>query len=173
MNERLYRSRTDRMIGGVAAGIARSMRLDPTLVRIAWVVLAFVTNGVAILVYFILLFVIPEEPWPASGTEAGPADGPGEPVAGEAPPGGTPAGAQTPRPWWSDRYSGGSHGSTSGDDGRTAALVFGLILVGLGAWFLVRQYLPQIDLGSTWPYLAVGAGILLVIFSLFGGRRAS
>jgi len=170
VSERLYRSRTDRMIGGVAAGIGRAVNVDPTLVRIAWVILAFVTNGVAILIYFVLLFVIPEEPWadagsvPPAGTE--PAMGADE--AGLAAPSDPLAASGSPRPAGSGRPAGPGR---SADDNRNAALLFGLILVVVGGWFLVRQYLPQFDLDLSWPYVAVGVGLLLVVFALFGGRR--
>ena len=168
MDDRLYRSREDRMVGGIAAGIARALRVDPTLVRIAWVILAFATGGVAILVYFVLMFVIPEEPWIAPSATPGDAEPSVEP-----PPGGTAAGTETPRAFWSDRDTGpGRGGRPSTDDSRSAALVFGLILVGIGAWFLIRQYLPQIDLNLGWPYVVIGLGLLLVLASLRPGRRS-
>src|SRR3954470_11614233 len=63
--EPLYRSRDDRMIAGVAGGMADALDVDPTLVRIGWVVIGLVTGGAAILLYFVLLFVIPEEPYDA------------------------------------------------------------------------------------------------------------
>ena len=45
MNGRLLRSRHERMIGGVAGGIGQQLGVDPTWVRIAWVLLAIATNG--------------------------------------------------------------------------------------------------------------------------------
>jgi phage shock protein PspC (stress-responsive transcriptional regulator) len=78
MRDPLYRSRTDRVIGGLAAGLARSLGVDVTWVRLGWVVLAFLTQGIAILIYVVLLFVIPEEP------------------AGYVPPGGVASGGAAP-----------------------------------------------------------------------------
>ncbi|MEA2292981.1 MAG: hypothetical protein QOE86_620 [Solirubrobacteraceae bacterium] len=61
---RLTRTTTDRMLGGVAAGIARHFDLDPALVRIAFVVLAlFGGSGVA--VYLILWLMLPTDESPA------------------------------------------------------------------------------------------------------------
>lgn len=60
--KRLYRSRTDRKICGVAAGIAGYFGVDPTLVRLLWV-LAFFGFGVGLLAYIIAAMVIPEEPY--------------------------------------------------------------------------------------------------------------
>ena len=39
MNDRLYRSRTDRMLAGVAGGLAEMWDADPSLVRIVWALL--------------------------------------------------------------------------------------------------------------------------------------
>jgi phage shock protein C len=62
---RLYRSTTDRWIGGVAAGVAEYFDLDPVLVRVLWIVSAFF-GGFTILVYIVMLIVVPEAPdeWP-------------------------------------------------------------------------------------------------------------
>ncbi|HEX8123028.1 MAG TPA: PspC domain-containing protein [Solirubrobacteraceae bacterium] len=56
---RLHRSRTDRIIGGVCGGIAREYRLDPTLVRIGFVV-GVLLWGAGALVYLAALFLMPE-----------------------------------------------------------------------------------------------------------------
>ncbi len=56
---RLGRSTTDRKIAGVAAGVAEYFGLDPTLVRVAWV-LAVVFGGFGVLAYVILWIVLPE-----------------------------------------------------------------------------------------------------------------
>src|SRR5664279_5884172 len=75
---RLYRCRHDRQLAGVAGGMAEYLELDPTLVRILWILSAFF-GGFTILLYVILAFVIPLEPGtmpgPASWQPAGPAWG--------------------------------------------------------------------------------------------------
>lgn len=58
--KRLYRSRTDRMLGGVCAGIGNYFNLDPILVRVAWVV-GFFAAGIGFLTYLIAWIIIPEE----------------------------------------------------------------------------------------------------------------
>jgi phage shock protein PspC (stress-responsive transcriptional regulator) len=57
---RLQRSRTDRMIAGVAAGVARYLNTDPAIVRLLFVLLAF--SGPGLLVYPLLWLVMPREP---------------------------------------------------------------------------------------------------------------
>jgi phage shock protein C len=59
---RLYRSRTNRMLGGVLGGIAEYSNLDPTIVRLLFVVLALVTGGAALLAYPIVWVIVPEAP---------------------------------------------------------------------------------------------------------------
>lgn len=58
---RLTKDRRNRKISGVAAGIARATGLDPTIVRIAFVVAAFFSQGLAIPLYVILSMVLPNE----------------------------------------------------------------------------------------------------------------
>lgn len=65
MNEagvkRLYKSHSERMIDGVCGGVARYFGLDPTLVRIAWVLLTFL-GGSGILLYIVAMIIMPSEP---------------------------------------------------------------------------------------------------------------
>ena len=59
-NGRIHKSAGDRKICGVCGGIAEWLGVDPTIIRIAWAVLAF-GWGTGILLYFIYAFVLPEE----------------------------------------------------------------------------------------------------------------
>jgi phage shock protein PspC (stress-responsive transcriptional regulator) len=61
--KRLYRSRTERHIGGVSGGIAAYANTDPTLIRVLFIVLAVMGPG--LLLYPLLWIFIPQEPWPA------------------------------------------------------------------------------------------------------------
>jgi phage shock protein C len=128
MNERLYRSRSDRMIAGVAGGLAQSMRLDPSIVRIIWAILVPATGGLALIVYIVMAIVVPEEP---AGAEHAP-----------------------PRPI----------------TGTSFAVPVGAALVVLGAYLLLRQYIPQLDFDRIWPVLLIGLGVLLLIVAM---RRRS
>jgi len=57
----LYRSRRDRKIAGICAGLAEYLDVDVVFMRAAWVVLAFVSAGMAVLLYVVLIFVIPNQ----------------------------------------------------------------------------------------------------------------
>lgn len=58
--KRLYRSRTNKMLAGVCAGIAEYFSLDPTIIRLAWVVFTCI-GGSGLLAYIIAAIIIPYE----------------------------------------------------------------------------------------------------------------
>lgn len=58
--KRLTRSNTDRMLGGVCGGLAEYFNIDPTLVRLAFVILTFMP-GPSFMLYLILWLIIPPE----------------------------------------------------------------------------------------------------------------
>jgi len=59
--KRLYRSQRDRKLAGICAGLADYLGIDPVLMRVAWVALAFLSAGIAILLYGVLIFIIPNQ----------------------------------------------------------------------------------------------------------------
>jgi phage shock protein C len=123
----------DAMVGGVAAGVANWLNTDPALVRIAWALLVPLTAGAALLAYIVAWIVVPEEPRQPASTAVG-----GDTEA--------PATAEPAR----------------ADDGRTALLVGGGLVV-LGLWFLLREYLPDVNWGLVWPLLLVAAGVVILV----------
>jgi phage shock protein C len=61
--KRLYRSRDDRKIAGVCAGLGKYFNVDPTIMRLIFVLAAiFTAVGPAVLIYILLVVIIPEEP---------------------------------------------------------------------------------------------------------------
>lgn len=61
MNKKLYKSRTDKKLDGVCAGIGEYFDIDPTLIRLAWVVFSLL-GGSGILAYIIAAIIIPVNP---------------------------------------------------------------------------------------------------------------
>ena len=59
--KRLYRSREERMISGVCGGIAEYFEMDPTIIRLIFVLLAL-AGGPGLIAYIVLAIVIPEKP---------------------------------------------------------------------------------------------------------------
>jgi phage shock protein C len=158
MSDRLYRSRRDRMLAGVAGGLAEMWGADPSLVRIVWALLVFLTGGLALVVYIVMAIVVPEgdpAPWPseAAGEDAGEGGGTA-PVTGA---GWAPAGTRPPRPR---------------RDGPSAfPMVVGGFLILLGAFFLVREYLPQIDFDWFWPAMLIGLGVIILLGAIGRDRE--
>ncbi len=203
MTERLYRSPSDRVIAGVAGGLATWLNVDPSLVRIAWVLLAIFSGGIFLLVYFVMMIVVPLPPagwiprprdagawapppgaapvegWapgggpgPGSGPPTGPGSGPPtSPAAGpgaDRPPAPDPApsaGWNTPPPSWPAPPSGWSSPQVA----RNGRLVAGAVLVLLGAWFLIDEYV-HVDWSLLWPVAVIGAGCLLIAGAVGRGR---
>ena len=58
--KKLYRSKTNCMIAGVCGGIAEYLNIDPTVIRVLWVIACFGTLG--ILAYIACALIIPEKP---------------------------------------------------------------------------------------------------------------
>jgi phage shock protein C len=59
--KRLYRSRVDRQLAGICGGLGDYFSCDSTLIRVAWVVITFLSAGLAVLAYLVLILVIPNE----------------------------------------------------------------------------------------------------------------
>jgi phage shock protein PspC (stress-responsive transcriptional regulator) len=135
VNRRLYRCRHDQRIAGVASGVAEYFDLDPSLVRVLWVLSVFI-GGMGLLLYIAMAIIVPLEP-----------------VEGEAPlasPTGSYAATTT-------------HRHATRGSGR-ATTVFGIILILFGALALVDALLPAWADGGRflWPAFIVGIGALLV-----------
>jgi len=61
--KRIYRSKKDRMVGGVCGGMAEYFNTDPVLIRILWVIFSLITAVLTgILAYAICWIIIPENP---------------------------------------------------------------------------------------------------------------
>jgi phage shock protein C len=171
MNRRLYRSRRDSVLGGVAGGVAEYLDIDPSIVRIVWAVLALVTGGIFLVLYIVMWIVVPEGPSAATVARAAPAAAPGDTppstTAGTADETGAPA-SGTAAPGTPAPASGEweSHEARFRRGGSGGALVFGLILIAAGIWFLIDEYVPTIDSDILWPIalVALGAALLVVSF---------
>lgn len=143
MNRRLYRSPADKVIGGVAGGVAEYLDLDPSIVRVVWALLALLTGGVFFLLYIVMWIVVPLRP---EGAFSETAEGGAEPGAAGSP------GAPT--------YRHRRHGSGSG------GLVFGLFLIGLGSYLLAREYVTWLDVDRLWPLGLVAVGLVLLVVAI-------
>lgn len=62
MNKKLYRSKKNRIIAGVCGGIGEYFNVDPTLIRLLWLLISVMSAGSGIIAYIIAWIIIPEEP---------------------------------------------------------------------------------------------------------------
>lgn len=58
---RVYRSSSDKMLGGVCGGIAEYFNVDTVLVRLAFIALAL-SGGIGAIIYLLALVMIPKKP---------------------------------------------------------------------------------------------------------------
>ena len=151
MNRRLYRSRRDSVLGGVAGGVADYLDVDPSIVRIIWAILAVVTGGLFLLLYIVMWIVVPEEDRTDRYSAAGPPPPDPGATAGEAAAAGAATASERPR-----HRSGASN----------APLILGLILIGAGIWFLIDEYVPAIDRRFVWPVALVVIGLILLFVAM-------
>jgi len=146
---RLYRNRLDKVFAGVAGGLAKHFNMDPTLVRILFVVVAFAGAG-GILIYIILWIAVPEEPlignfnFDNTKTE--------EKME-------TDFNQSEPRKENYKDFKPYQDFVKRKNDGN---LIAGIILITLGGLFLATRFIPHVDFGDLWPLLLIVVGILIM-----------
>ncbi len=147
MSGRLERSRTNRVISGVCGGIADYLDIDATFVRVVMVILAF-PFGVGVLIYFLLLFLMPNPgeatPFVRPATSGDPTVDPAIDPAVAV----TPAGPRVVDPMVTERRRNG----------------LGILLVAVGAVFLLGNMgaFRFIDWHFIWPVVLIAIGVYFI-----------
>lgn len=144
MERRLYRSRKNRIVAGVAGGLGEYFDIDPVFVRVIFV-LATLAGAWGILAYIILWIVVPNAKF---DFELKPQTAEGEIVMDEKDP---------VRQYTERRQRNSKLGGT--------------ILVVLGILFLANNYLPHFDFSNTWPLILIAIGAALILNSVKRDRR--
>lgn len=188
VHDRLYRSRDDRILFGVAGGMADYFDIDPSVVRLVWALLV-VVGGAGLLLYIVAAIVIPEEPYvpamsgiamPPGAIPGTPDAAPGTPGDATAPGGTASAGTTAPGSVGATGAPVGGYPWRSRAEARAArraarrayrgtgsgGVIIGLILILVGGWFLARDYLPFLDDRLLFPGLLVLVGLLLVVAAI-------
>jgi len=60
-SRKLYRSTTNRQVAGVCGGLAEYFNLDPTLIRVLFIILA-VLGGSGVILYIAMWIIVPKQP---------------------------------------------------------------------------------------------------------------
>jgi phage shock protein PspC (stress-responsive transcriptional regulator) len=152
----LYRSRTDRVIGGVCGGVARYLNVDPVIVRVTAIALIF-AGGAGLFLYLAALLIVPTE---GEGGQPGEPPKRGLVIAGAIV---LACAIGTLLPFRGDWWGGWS------------LLPLGLVaLAGLLVWRLVTGERPHADAGAILRAMALGVAlIVLCVVLAFGAAWAA
>ncbi|MFA6908309.1 MAG: PspC domain-containing protein [Patescibacteria group bacterium] len=142
--KKLYRSRTDKILGGVCGGLAQYFGIDAVLLRIGFVIFAL-ADGVGIILYIILVIIIPNEPGDDVDVDRMQKT---KDFAGEV-----GKRAQT--------FADDVRQRTSSSDRRN---FIGFVIIGLGVLLLIQRILPSMwfEWRMVWPVVIIIIGIVLL-----------
>ncbi len=140
-NKKIYRSTENRIIGGVAGGIAEYFETDPVIVRIIFIFLCFGAGG-GFLIYLFLWFFIPEKD--GHSTTHMP-----EHKHSEA---GHPE-------HHAEHHAGHVHPTHRKENGHGVA---GFLLIILGILFLVNNIFPRYSFHKFWPLILIFIGAAII-----------
>jgi phage shock protein PspC (stress-responsive transcriptional regulator) len=152
MENRLYRSRTKKVVAGIGGGLGDYLDIDPVIIRII-IVLITIFNGVGLLIYIIMWIIIPEEPHTAASEKPGPnvnysEESKDEKTVSDAAPQENPP-----------KSSGGR-------------IIFGVLLILVGLVFLSEKFFPFLDFEFVFAVGLIALGIaILVNFSNKSEKR--
>lgn len=145
MPKKLYRSSRDRMLGGVAGGLAEYFEIDSTLIRILFVITLFI-GGTGVLAYILLWIVVPEAPYTYYQTKNGTStqnstDSVPPPVVNDV-----------------ENYL------KIQDEKKKKRIIFGgMVLIIIGMIFLADNFIPRFNASDLLPLLLVAVGIGILI----------
>lgn len=137
MERKLYRSRKNRVFGGVAGGLAEYFGLDPILMRVIFVIITLI-NGIGLILYIILWIVIPEIPFEMA-YKVNPDDN-----------------SQKSEPHEPGLSSIEQKHESKG------RIVVGAILIIIGALFFLEKMIPSFSFEDFFPALLIIIGIALI-----------
>jgi len=152
MAKKLYRSTTDKMLGGVAGGLADYFDIDSTLVRVLFIVIVFLGGG-GIIAYIILWIVVPKKPYEIPKNSYN-----------QSPPEDESRSSFSSSENRSDSFNvsnGSLAGSVAHSNGKQMWIA--IVLIVIGGLLLLDNLFPRFDFDHYWPVIliAIGVGLLL------------
>ena len=166
MHKKLYRSARERMLGGVAAGVAEYFDVDPTIVRLVFVLSIF-AGGAGIIAYIIMWIIVPQGPFVPYNMNT------------NIPPQNQEACTGTESNAGTRGNAGSEPGTTPNTEGGTDSVsdyfeslkkqkekrgvTFGIILVVFGIFLLANTMIDRIHFHDIFPValIVLGIGLLL------------
>ncbi|RCW49958.1 MULTISPECIES: PspC domain-containing protein [unclassified Halanaerobium] len=177
MKKRIYRSRDDRIIAGICGGLAEYFNIDATLIRLAFIFI-FIFQGIGLIAYLISWFIIPEKPEEKEQKEQYYLPTQDNNIKN---------GAEKEDDFYSNYYQSDElendkyqadkqfnkdhqiedhrsydskfeNNNVSNERNKT----LGLILIIIGAIFLVNIWIPEFYWQKYWPVFLIAAGLLIL-----------
>lgn len=144
----LTRSRYDKMLGGVAGGLAEYLGMDSAIIRFLFILLLFVA-GTGIWIYIILWIILPFGPLKAPWNTQPPK--PEDNMEHE-------------NPYQTDPTEDpmGKYNEVKRKRRENSNFITGIILITIGMLFLISELVPRIDFGHLWPIVLIVIGGLLL-----------
>ncbi len=146
MYKKLYRSITDKMIGGVCGGLADYFTVDPVIVRLLFV-LAVIFGGSGIIAYIILWIVIPQKPYIIT------------PINPEQPKDNSESTGEEKK---SENVEFDSN-IRNNKQTNNRSIFAGSFLILLGGLFLLDNFVPHFHFGDFWPLILIGLGLAIIM----------
>jgi phage shock protein C len=160
--KRFYRSRYDTVLGGVAGGLARYFNIDPIIIRILFVALAFAGAG-GIIIYIILWIAVPLDPdytyfkWrqtqssfsSESTSDNKSAEDPGQ--------------NETDQEKTNDAFRPPDAYTKPKNDSNFIAAV---ILIVIGGILLFINLIPHFSIAEFWPVILIAIGVVIMVNAL-------
>jgi phage shock protein C len=148
MYKKLYRSVTDKMVGGVCGGLAEYFAIDTVIVRLIFV-LAVIFGGSGILAYIILWIIIPQKPYFIT------------PFNTEQPKGESTASADEKK----NESTEFNMNAVYNKPQNNRSIYAGAFLILLGGLFLLDNFVPRFNFGDFWPLILIGLGVAIILNS--------
>ncbi len=146
--KKMHRTVNDKVIAGVAGGLAEYFDVDVVIFRLLFVLLFFFGGG-GLLAYIIMWIVIPAKRVPFQYANSGVSSQYG--TAGQDNAGNNPEDPQATHTATAKRNSPSN-----------VSLVAGIILIVMGVLFLINRVIPWVDLGNFWPVLLIIGGFFII-----------
>lgn len=146
MNRKLYRSITDKMVGGVCGGLAEYFDIDPVIVRLIFV-LAVIFGGSGILAYIILWIIIPQRPYiitPYSSKSQN-------------------ENSEQKNEFQDNAGNTGTNYNSASIRKRGSTSIAGILLIVIGVIFLMDNFIPHFHFKDFWPLILIGLGIAIIM----------
>ncbi len=146
MQKRLYRSRTDKMMGGVAGGLAEYFEVDPVIIRAVFII-STLAWGISLLAYIVLWIIVPVNPV--------------ETVIFESEAGKSEAGEEKSE----ENRPPVIHQK------KDKKIIFGFILIAVGVFIIMDNFFPILDLDMFIAIMLIGIGIYLLFKNDYNKKR--